>query len=538
MLLSKLHFRRVLFALVVPLLFPVLSSAQYPQPEWLGISPSSLYRPGFYTLCAGNGAFMTLDIHYEFSGGGGGPIYGWPSLDGSGCARIYADESTPLGAYYFTAAKNTLNEDWVAMNAQVTIAAPPPPPNFSVSIIPVSSTIDQGQSASYSISFSTANGFNSQLSLSITTALPSGVSAWFSPNPAWPAGGSTLTIAASPYATTGSFNFTVQASGGGIIHSTSASATVNPRQPNSISFAPTSGYAGNPPCYTLTVGNAANMTADFRYNLNFSPRPDVSITMDANGQWQYCPGHYDATGQYDFTAVKNHARADWFTLSPAVSYYLWPPKPTSLSISPSSIIGGQSYRMTVGNGALVTMNTRFSTNGGLAVTAYNWPSLSAVSPGSPDGQADIVPAPCPTGIRHFTEIANSLNSVWVSVSASVTVNSAAPPSVTSVTPAGGIRGASVAVTISGSHLCLSSISGLLSTTWPGLTFSNVTIDGYGNAVYATFNISSSASLGNATVTLTAGGGSPLNFTFTVLPPVVSTKEYIYLGPRVIATEVP
>jgi hypothetical protein len=54
-------------------------------------------------------------------------------------------------------------------------------------------------------------------------------------------------------------------------------------------------------------------------------------------------------------------------------------------------------------------------------------------------------------------------------------------------------------------------------------------------MFHAFNISSTASLGAATVTLTAGGGTT-TFTFFVQPPLGLTKEYTHLENGVIAGE--
>jgi len=92
--------------------------------------------------------------------------------------------------------------------------------------------------------------------------------------------------------------------------------------------------------------------------------------------------------------------------------------------------------------------------------------------------------------------------------------------VTSVSPASGARGSSVAVTMSGSNLC----GVTLSTNWSGLTFSNVTFDNdYGNSASATFNIASSAPTGTASVTLSGAGGST-SFSLNIasnLPPAIT-----------------
>src|SRR5437762_6673090 len=105
MILPRNHIERLLF-LLGALLFPVLGFAQYPQPTSLSASPSFIYLPATYPLCAGNGAYMTLDIAYSFSGGGGGAMYGWPRLGSGRWAKTYAAQPTTLDTYSFTAASN------------------------------------------------------------------------------------------------------------------------------------------------------------------------------------------------------------------------------------------------------------------------------------------------------------------------------------------------------------------------------------------------------------------------------------------------
>jgi hypothetical protein len=165
-------------------------------------------------------------------------------------------------------------------------------------------------------------------------------------------------------------------------------------QPTSLSFSAAQGYAGVD-CYTMTVGNGAGMTVDFQYTLNGDSPQTATIIMDGDGRWNFCLGHSDFVGSYTFTAIKNQLASTWVTLSPAVTYTVLPPQPTSLCISPSSVTAGQgSYRMTAGNGEGTTMDMRYTLNGGSPQTIYAWPSFTEVSAGSPDGQADIAVGVC------------------------------------------------------------------------------------------------------------------------------------------------
>ncbi len=527
----KEHSLGALPCALVVLFFARGGFAQAPQPTSLSLSPATVSQGQCYTVTVGNGANMTLDVQYRFNNGAVQTTLGWPSLNASGQASICTSSSTAVGTYTYVAIRNTLNTTWVTVSATITVTGPP---DFSLSVSPSSRTVDQGQSTSYTVSVSALNGFNSSVSLSVS-GMPAGASASFTANPVAAGGSTTLNVSTSTTASTGSFTLTVTGTGGGLTRSSSATLVINPRQPTSFSFNVSQGYAGND-CYVITVGNGANMTVDLQYTLNGVSQPVASVTMNASGQWSYCLDHYNTVGTYTYTAIKNQLRSTWVTLNPAVSYRVLPPQPTSLTISPASVTAGQgSYRMTVGNGAGVTLDVQYKFNGGATQTTYGWPSLVAVSSGSPNGQADISVGLCTKpGNYVYTAVKNTLNTPWVTVSASVTVNPPAGPAVSSVTPNSGTSDASVAVTMSGSNLC----GVTLSTTWSGLTFSSVADNGTGNSASATFNIAWSAVAGVATVTLSASGGST-TFAFTVtVPTMTRRKEYIYVGGKLVATEVP
>jgi hypothetical protein len=77
----------------------------------------------------------------------------------------------------------------------------------------------------------------------------------------------------------------------------------------------------------------------------------------------------------------------------------------------------------------------------------------------------------------------------------------------------------------------------LSTTWNGLTFSNVVVTGGGTTLNATLNISASAPVGQASLKVTTPQGFATT-PFTVLGGPVLSREYVFLGDRVIAVDAP
>ena len=317
--------------------------------------------------------------------------------------------------------------------------------------------------------------------------------------------------------------------------SVNASITVNnasPQQPTSLTINPTSGYAGND-CYTMTAGNGSSMTIDLNYTLNGANQPTWSTTFNASGQWPYCLSHYDQTGNYVFYQMKNHLLSNWVAVSPSVSYLVKPPQPTSFQITPNSLIQGNPYRITAGNGAGVTMDVQYSFNNGPVQTIFAWPTLA--SDGSSSGYVDIATGTSTApGKYAFTAARNTLNTQWAPVTASILVCPNAAPTISSIVPSAVQQGGSSNIVITGTNLCAASIQSVSNS---GLSFSNVAWNAAFTSVNATANASGSAAVGQAQIRLTTPAGN-VTSQLLVTGPAVLTKEYIYLGDRVIATVSP
>jgi subtilase family serine protease len=157
-------------------------------------------------------------------------------------------------------------------SVSVTVNAAPPSPDFSLSASPNSLTIAQGGAAgNTTMTVTPANGFNGSVGLAVTSALPSGVSAGFNPNPT--TGNSTLMLAASSTATVGSVTVTVTGTSGSLTRTATVSLNVNASAPApdfSLSAAPS----------TLSVGRGKNVTSKITVNdLNgFSGTVSLSAT--------------------------------------------------------------------------------------------------------------------------------------------------------------------------------------------------------------------------------------------------------------------
>jgi subtilisin family serine protease len=221
---------------------------------------------------------------------------------------VAANKLSADPSYGFTGASGRYYGDMVWSGADLgSGGGQTPTPDFSLSSNPTSRTITQGQSTTYALTVSPSGGFNSSVSLS-TSALPSGVSASFSPNPT--TGSSTLTITTTAGAATGTTNITVTGTGGGLTRTTGISLTVNAAQTQTGSFSlsatPTTrtGSRGLPLLFTITVspqngfsgtvafsasGLATGMTASFQ-----PATSTTSTTLRINSSvWTTPRGTYD-----------------------------------------------------------------------------------------------------------------------------------------------------------------------------------------------------------------------------------------------------
>jgi len=99
--------------------------------------------------------------------------------------------------------------------------------DFQISVNPSSRTVSPvGKSASYNVNVVGLNGFNSQVSLTVS-GLPSGASGVFSVPEAPPTFISILLVTSTTNMTAGSFTLTITGHGDGITHAAKVLLTIN-----------------------------------------------------------------------------------------------------------------------------------------------------------------------------------------------------------------------------------------------------------------------------------------------------------------------
>ncbi len=146
-----------------------------------------------------------------------------PATGGSGVLTLTASSTATLGAATVTV---TGTGGGLTRSTPINLTvSQPQTPDFSLSANPASLTINRGASGTSTITITRTGGFTDSVSFT-AGALPAGVTASFSPNPAT-GNSSVLTLSASATATLGAAAVTVTGTGGGISKNLTINLTVN-----------------------------------------------------------------------------------------------------------------------------------------------------------------------------------------------------------------------------------------------------------------------------------------------------------------------
>ncbi len=162
-------------------------------------------------LLSGSTQSVTLSLSGQPGGVSGAfsPLSGSPTFSSSLTLSVASSVST--GSYTMTVTGVGGGKTHTA-TIKLTVSQAP---DFRIDVSPPSVSVSQGQVASYSVSISGLNGFNSQVSLSVSGA-PAGVNPVFTVPSGTPSFNSILTVTLPGNVQTGSFTLQITASGGGL----------------------------------------------------------------------------------------------------------------------------------------------------------------------------------------------------------------------------------------------------------------------------------------------------------------------------------
>jgi hypothetical protein len=177
-------------------------------------------------------------------------------------------------------------------------------PNYTLSASPSSVTLTQGSSGQSTVTVTPQNGFTGSVSLS-ASALPSGVTAAFNPNPTTSAtNSSTLTLSASSTAGVGRFTVTIKGTSRSLTHTTTLTLTVNALPRYALTVSDTGLGFGTVTSSPAGINCGSNCSASYvsGTTVTLTATPDL---LSGFGGWSGC----DAVSGTTCTVNMNSARS-------------------------------------------------------------------------------------------------------------------------------------------------------------------------------------------------------------------------------------
>ena len=214
---SATHTTTVTFSVAAA---PDFSIAITPTSRSVVVGTSTTYTVST-TAIGGSTQSITLSVSGLPAGASGSFSPATVTAGGSSTLTVTTSAVAAATTFTVTGASTTTH----SATASLTVTAAPAP-DYTVAISPSSATVTQGGSATYTVSTTALNGSTQSIALTIS-ALPTGVTATFSPATVTAGGSSTLTLATSATATTGTASFTVTGTSGTTTRTASGSLTVN-----------------------------------------------------------------------------------------------------------------------------------------------------------------------------------------------------------------------------------------------------------------------------------------------------------------------
>jgi hypothetical protein len=507
----------------------------------LAASPSSL------TVLQGSNGSSTLTV--TPSGGFAGAVTLSNSALPSGVTASYStNPATSTSSVTFTASSTattgtstiTITGTSGALTRTTTINLTiNVPPDFTLTASPSSVTVAQGSSGSSTITVTPTGGFAGAVTLS-NSALPSGVTASYSTNPATST--SSVTFTASSAAATGTSAITITGTSGTLTHTTTINLTIN--------VPPDFSLAASPSSLTVAQGSNSSSTITVTPSGGFSGAVTLSNSALPSGVTaSYSTNPATSTSSVTFTASSTAATgtstititgtSGALTHTTTISLTINVPPDFTLAASPSSLTvlqgsngsstltvtptGGFTGAVTLSNSALPSgVTASYSTNPATSTSSVTFAASSTAAIGT----STITITGTSGALTHTTTINLTINvppdfTLAASPTSLTVAQGSSGSSTITVTPTGSFAGA---VTLSNSALP----SGVTATISPNPTTSSSTI---------TFTASSTAATGTSTITITGTSGTlthtttinltinvPPDFTLTASPSSVTVAQ--------------
>ena len=455
---------------------------------------------------------------------------------GSSTLTVTTSSTTPLGTYPLTITGTSGSLTQTA-NVSLTVAAVPPPPNFTLTVTPSAQTVEAGSATTSTASIGALNGFTGVVTLS-ASGLPAGATASFSPATVSGTGSSTLTVTSSSTTPLGTYPLTITGTSGSLTQTANVTLAVTNVASIGIQFV----GQGTAMASTELAGvvaqsnwnNATGTTSTTPLALldQNGNSTGATVTWNTNGIWSEpianTPGNYrmmlgylDTVGGTTTVTVAGlpanaggyqvyvYADGDNPSATRTGGYQISGTGITTTSVNLTDVAGayfsGTFTRAnnSAGNYVLFTITAT-----GFTITATPGASNDA-DPRAPVNAIQIVPL-TPTTPTFSLTAAPSTQTVVVGNPASYTASIAA------------VAGFSGAVTLSASGLPTGATASFVPATVTGTGSSTLTVTTSSTTPLGTYPLTITGTSGSLTqtanVSLTvAAVPPPPNFTLTVTP---------------------
>jgi hypothetical protein len=304
----------------------------------------------------------------------------------------------------------------------------PPPPGFSLSASSSTEALNQGATATDTISVTPSGGFSGSVALS-ASGLPAGVSASFSP--ASTSGSSTVTFSASTTATTGSATVTITGSSGTLSATTTIQLTVSVPQNPGFSLAAAS------TAVSITQGSSGTDKVTVTPSGGFSDSVALSASgLPAGVSASFSPASTAGSSTVTFSAsttatagtatVTITGSSGTLSATTKINVTVTVPVTPDFSLAATSAAVSISQGSSGTDGVIVTPSGGFS--GNVALTASGLPAgvTATFNPASTTGTSTLTFAAsstAATGAANVT-VTGTSGSLQHSTSLTLTVNPA------------------------------------------------------------------------------------------------------------------
>ncbi len=427
--------------------------------------------------------------------------------------------STAPGATATVTITGTSGTMTVSTNLEVTVH----PPSFTLSTSPAVLTVNQGASGTSTVTVNPQYGFSGSVSLAVTSALPTGVTASWGTNPT--SGTSVLTLTASSTAPAATVSVTITGTSGSLTASTTMTLVV---------YAPYFSLSAS--AVNLGLGTSGTSYVYVYDEDGFSGSVNLAVTgLPAGVTASFAPNPTTGLSQLTLTASSTASTGIATLTITGTSGSLTATTTLALGVyAPTFTLS--AYGTTVGQGTSTTtyvyVNPQYGFTGNVNLAVSGLPSgvTASLSPNPTTGTSTLTLTASSTATLGNSTLTITGTSGSLAVSTTLTLGVYVPTFTMSANNTSIGQGSSITnyVYITPQYGFTGSVNLSVTGLPSGVTASFAPNPLSGGSSQLTLTASNTASLGNATLTVTGTSGSltvTTTFTLGVYAPSFTLTDY-------------